>query len=99
MSFKSACRPSTSGFPRSIDRSIDEAARAERARQAQGEAYQVHYLHQIDDPNNALAAASLPRHDIAITRHMVAAVHDGRFVVCGWATLVRPEAQADSAGR
>lgn len=54
---------------------MKQRARAERARLNRGEAHQVHYFHQVDDPYSALAAACLPRllerYDINIKAHVV----------------------------
>ena len=75
MSLKSLLMPAISQRFLSNDRLMKQRARAERTRLAQGEAHQVHYFHQVDDPYSALAAACLPRllerYDISITAHVV----------------------------
>lgn len=75
MSLKSLLMPAVSQWFLSRDRLIKQRARAERVRQNRGEAHQVHYFHQVDDPYSALAAACLPRllerYDINIKAHVV----------------------------
>ncbi|MES2415333.1 MAG: DsbA family protein [Pseudomonadota bacterium] len=75
MSLKSLLMPAISQRFLSRERLEKLRIRAERKRQAQGEAHHIHYFHQVDDPYSALAAASLPmllaRYDVAVSAHVV----------------------------
>ncbi len=52
-----------------------QRARAERRRLAAGQAHQLHYFHQLDDPLSALAGASLhrllARYEVVLQAHLV----------------------------
>ena len=80
MSLKSLLMPVISQKFLSLERLEKLRARAERQRVALGDAHQLHYFHQVDDPYSALAAASLPellaRYDLHLNPHVVGPAPD-----------------------
>ena len=75
MSIKSWLMPAITQRLLSEARLQRQRAKAERARQAAGQAHRVMYFHQVDDPYSALAAQALPallaRYDIELQPQVV----------------------------
>ncbi|MGI9133586.1 MAG: DsbA family protein [Rhodoferax sp.] len=75
MSIKSLLMPAISQHLLSPGRQQRQRQAAERTRLRRGQAHQVHYFHQVDDPYSALAAAILPRllarYQVELVAHVV----------------------------
>lgn len=75
MSLTSLLMPMVSEHLLAEKRLLAQRARAERRRLAAGQAHEVHYFHQVDDPLSALTGASLARllarYDVDLRPHLV----------------------------